>query len=207
MQLYGVPGWGSVLAEAALAWTGEHYEFVDVEGFDRPGPSRERLLAVNPLAQVPTLVLPDGEVMTESVAIALLLAERRPGSGLAPPPGDARRARFLRRLVWFGAAVYPTFTIGDYPERFAPRDADGLRANALARRIELWRQLEADAGEGPWLLGAAPSALDAFLSAMSRWTPRRAWFDANCPRLARIARAADALPALAPVWRRNFPDG
>ena len=51
-RLYGVPGWGSTLAEGALAWTGISFEFEDVEGFDRPGPQRDRLIAVNPLARV-----------------------------------------------------------------------------------------------------------------------------------------------------------
>ncbi len=52
--LYGVRGWGSTLAEGALAWTSTPYEFVSVESFDSPGPARDKLLAVNPLARIPT---------------------------------------------------------------------------------------------------------------------------------------------------------
>ena len=77
MQLYGTPGWGSAIVEAMLALVGEPYEFVDVENFDRPGDAQERLVAVNPLRQVPTLVLDDGEVLTETAAIALWLAVDR----------------------------------------------------------------------------------------------------------------------------------
>ncbi len=62
MRLYGTPGWGSAIVEAMLALVGEPYDFVDVEGFDRPGEAHDRLAAVNPLRQVPTLVLDDGEV-------------------------------------------------------------------------------------------------------------------------------------------------
>src|SRR3546814_2212223 len=65
-RLYGARGWGSTLAEGVLAWAGVPFEFEDVEGFDTPGPERDLLLAVNPLARVPTLVAPGGAVLTES---------------------------------------------------------------------------------------------------------------------------------------------
>nr|WP_142478961.1 glutathione S-transferase [Klebsiella pneumoniae] len=116
--LYGLPGWGSTLAEIMLVAASTPFDFVAVEGFDAPGPNRNRILALNPLGQIPVLVLADGQVMTESAAIALHLAETHPGAGLAPAP-DPARARFLRLLVWIVANIYPTFTYGDYPERWA----------------------------------------------------------------------------------------
>ena len=202
--LYGVPGWGSVLAEAMLAWCDAPFRLENVEGFDRDGPARDRLLAVNPLAQVPTLVLPDGAVMTESAAIALLLAERCPQAGLAPAPDAPERAAFLRWLVWLVANVYPTFTYGDYPDRWAASAPDELAASTLDHRKRLWRQLEAAVEPGPWVLGERFSALDIYVGAMVHWRPRQEWFGANCPKLAAVADQVDALPKLAPVWRRNF---
>lgn len=204
--LYGVPGWGSVLAEAMLAWCEVPFEFVDVEGFDKPGPARDVLRAVNPLAQVPTLVLPDGRVLTESAAITLWLAETHPAAALAPAPGSTERLPFLRRLVWFVAAVYPTFTFGDYPERWAPGDPEGLRESTNAHRQRLYLQLESELDDGAWVLGAKPSALDVYVGAFVHWRPRREWFDANAPKLARVARAVHAMPTLARVWQRNFPN-
>ncbi|HBL5398786.1 TPA: glutathione S-transferase N-terminal domain-containing protein, partial [Escherichia coli] len=90
--LYGLPGWGSTLAEIMLVAASTPFDFVAVEGFDAPGPNRNRILALNPLGQIPVLVLADGQVMTESAAIALHLAETHPGAGLAPAPGDPARA-------------------------------------------------------------------------------------------------------------------
>jgi GST-like protein len=40
---------------------------------------------------------------------------------------------------------------------------------------------------------------------MSRWQPRRTWFEAHCPKLAGIAKRIDDVPGLIPVWERNFP--
>jgi GST-like protein len=204
-RLYGARGWGSTLAEGALEWTGTPYEFVSVEGFDRPGPARDRLAAVNPLVRVPTLTGPDGLVLTESAAIVLHLAELKPEAGLAPPAGDPARPAFLDRLIWFVSALYPTFTYRDYPERWAPDAAGQLIANVDAFRQSLWRQFEAALGAGPWVLGAAPSALDLYVAAMSRWRPRRPWLAEHCPRLHDLALRADTLPQIAPVIARNFP--
>jgi GST-like protein len=203
-RLYGVRGWGSVLAEAALAWVGAPFEFVDVEGFDQPGTARDRLLAVNPLARVPTLLGVDGETLTESAAIMLRLAELHPVGGLAPEPGDPLRPAYLNRLMWFVSVLYPTFTYRDYPERWAPDAADQLADRVDEFRRSLWLQFEAEVGEGEWVLGERPSALDIYATAFSRWRPRREWLAANCPKLHRIALRADTLPAIAPVMKRNF---
>ncbi len=65
ITVYGVPGWGSTISELMLSLADIPYEVVDVEGFDQPGPARERLRQINPLCQVPTLRLADGSIMTE----------------------------------------------------------------------------------------------------------------------------------------------
>ncbi len=54
ITVYGVPGWGSTISELMLSLADIPYEVVDVEGFDQPGPARERLRQINPLCQVPT---------------------------------------------------------------------------------------------------------------------------------------------------------
>lgn len=201
--LYGVPAWGSTLVEGALAEAGIAYDFIDVEGFDKPGPARDRLIEVNSLAQVPALVLPDGTVMTESAAIALHIAESRPDAGLAPPPGDPARPVFLRWLIWLVSNVYPTFTYGDYPERFVPEDPDGLRKAVEARREALWRIADAEAG-APFFLGSRFSLIDLYIAVMVNWRPGPDWFAAETPRLAAIARNAAARPVLGAVLSRNF---
>lgn len=177
----------------------------DVPGFDRPGASHDRVLRVNPLAQLPTLILPDGTTMTESAAIALLLAERYPQAGLAPGPESPLRAAFLRRLIWIVTNVYPTFMYGYYPERWVSAGGQSLRSSTDAYRERLWREFEADVREGGWTLGAQFSALDVYVAVMTHWGPGRAWFASHCPRLRAVAARADAHPLLRAVLQRNFP--
>ncbi|THV22249.1 glutathione S-transferase family protein [Peteryoungia ipomoeae] len=205
-RLYGAPGWGSVLVEAALVQADLDFTFENVEGFDQPGAVRDRLLAVNPLAQVPVLVLPDGATMTESAAILFYLAETHPDAGLAPAIDDPKRPAFLHRLVWLVAAVYATFTYADYPERWAPSAPEELKDRVMARRKLLWQQWETQVQPSPWALGEQFSALDICVCAMSRWQPGRDWMAAHCPKLMSIALKADEEPDLAAVWQRNFPD-
>ncbi len=92
IKLYGVPGWGSAISEVMLTLADIPYQFVNVDGFDQPGPQRELLLKLNPLCQVPTLELENGAIVTETAAIALMVLDRRPD--LAPPVGQADASSF-----------------------------------------------------------------------------------------------------------------
>jgi len=202
-RLIGAPGWGSALVEAALALCDLPCVVEDVE-VRASGPGRERLLRANPLGEVPTLVLPNGEVMTESAAIMLYLADIVPHAGLVPlMPGD-RRTAFLRWLVFLVAAVYPTFTYGDVTSRYVSGEAaqEELRASTNAARRKLWSQLESAVSPAPWML-AGFTALDIYVTVMVHWRPGKAWFVANCPKLHAVAEAGLALPKLGAVWRRN----
>jgi GST-like protein len=204
-KLFARPGWGSVLAETQLAWYRLPFEVEDVDDLFAAPAARERLAAVNPVAQVPTLVLPDGNVMTESAAITLHLADIAKSTALVPGPGEAVRPRFLRWLVFLVANIYPTFTYADDPTRFAPADAAAEFGENVERyRARLWQAVEREAG-GEWFLGQQFSALDIYLAVMTRWQPRRPWFAEHCPRLHRIALRGEARPELAQVWQRNFP--
>jgi len=205
-KLYGRPGWGSVLVEAQLVWYGMPYTMEEVGDLFASAEARDKLAPVNPLAQVPTLVLPDGRIMTESAAITLHLADSTAKRLLVPSPGHVTRPDFLRWLIFIVANIYPTFTYADDPKRFVPTDAaaEAFRANVAVYKQRLWRQVD-EAAQAPWFLGQNFSALDIFIAVMTRWTPRRPWFVAACPRLTAIATATDALPELAEVWRRNFP--
>ncbi|HAQ34570.1 MAG TPA: glutathione S-transferase, partial [Alphaproteobacteria bacterium] len=108
--LYGAPGTGSVCVETVLELIGAGFRFVPASPFE-DGEEVARLKAVNPLLQVPALELPDGTIMTESAAILLYLTETYPDAGLAPAPGTAERAVFLRWLTFLAANFYSTYAI------------------------------------------------------------------------------------------------
>ncbi len=208
LKLYGEPGWGSAIVEAQLAWYGFEYEFEQVGDLFRSPDARRRLESVNPLAQVPTLVLADGTVMTESAAITLFLADIASDDSLVPRAADPLRPGFLRWLIFLVANVYPTYTYADDPSRFVEAsDAQQSFKDSVGRyACRLYSLLERQAGE-PWFFGSRFSVLDVYLAVMTHWRPRRTWFAEHAPRLFAIATKTEALDRLAAVWRKNFASG
>jgi len=202
--LLGCKGCGNTIVECAFALAGVALDVEEVD-YSEASPTRERLLAVNPLGQVPALVLSGGRVLTESLAILHYLDDLAPQAALIPPRGDRLRERFYRWAVFLVAAVYPTYTYGDEPAKWV-RDAAGakqLRESTDEHRKTLWRQIEHEAGT-PWFLGERRSALDLYLAVMTRWRPGRAWFTEATPKVAAIAGKAATLPGVNEVLRRNF---
>ncbi|BFO09042.1 hypothetical protein GGER_15520 [Serratia rubidaea] len=94
--LLGCRGCGSTIVAAALELTGFPWGYEEVD-YAADSPERERLLRLNPLGEVPTLILPNNEVMTESAAIVLLLHARA-------PMRSWRRRRARRRCRVFALA-------------------------------------------------------------------------------------------------------
>ena len=205
--LYGAPGSGATPVHAALTLIGAQVETVDVATWESDA-ERERVSKVNPMRQVPALVLPSGEVMTESAAILIWLGDRYPEAGLCPAPGDPLRARYLRWMVYLPAAIYSLFWVRDDPTRLTPEPAaQAVMLERTAERIaQCWHLMDTQIDEpAPYLLGEKISMLDLYVTVMSRWTPQRRRFYRVAPRMARVVRRVDADPRLAEFWAARFP--
>lgn len=137
-HLIASKGCGSAIVEMALELCGIEYE-LEMIPYLKPGAARDRLLALNVTGQVPTLILPDGQVMTESAAMILHLADRHPAAGLAPAADARTRPAFLRWLIFLVAEIYPTFNYGDDPKKWTGEGAaaDALRNSTDRHRMEL----------------------------------------------------------------------
>jgi GST-like protein len=206
--LYGAAGSGSAAVEAALLRCDLPYRVVEGATWE-PGPGYEQLKRVNPLAQVPTLVLPDGTVLSESAAILIHLGLTQPRSGLLPAEPLAR-AQALRGLVFIAANCYALIGICDYPERYAdvPDEAARKRSIAVARaRLHLLWEHFADLAPvpTPFYGGARPGALDLLAAVVSRWSGARAHLQAARPACRAVIERVDADPQLAPLWARHWP--
>lgn len=204
--LYGAAGSGSVPVEAAMTLMGLPYRVVEAATWEGEA-ERERVAAVNPMRQVPALVTPDGETLTESAAILIWLTDRHPEAGLAPGPGDPRRGQFLRWMTFIPASVYSMFWVRDEPSRLAGNDPTAqaeIRARTAERIAECWRNMESQIRPDRFLLGAELTVLDLYVTVASRWTPRRRRFEREAPRMAEVVRRVDALPELAGFWPERF---
>ena len=205
-RLFGRPGWGSAIVEAQLAGLGVAFDYEEVPDLFTSEEGRRGLARHNPLPQVPTLVLPDGSVMTESAAITLHLADATQRYDFVPGTSEPSRSQFLRWLVFLVANIYPTFTYADVPQRFVPDEvaAKGFRKSVDEYQCRLWGIVESAAG-APWFLGERFSALDVYVATMTHWRPGRNWFAEHAPSLDAIARRAAADSRFHSVWQHNFP--
>jgi GST-like protein len=204
--VYGARGSGSVPVEATLTLIGAPFEVVEAATWEGEE-ARARVEAVNPMRQVPALVLPSGEILTESAAILMWLAERFPQAGLAPPPDDPRRAAYLRWMVYVPAAIYSLFWVRDEPMRLAADEEGGklVKARTAERIAECWRLMDAQITPGRYLLGDELTVLDLYVAVVSRWGPRRKRFYEEAPKMAEAVRRVDADPRLVDFWARRFP--
>ena len=209
IRLYGSAGSGSAAVEAALAMCGLRFRRIDAATW-KPASALAALGRANALRQIPTLVMPDGAVLTESAAILIHLGLEHPTSGLLPA-APAARAQAIRGLVFIAANCYAAIGVIDYPERWtlgrAAAERERLRKGARTRLHGCW-EVFADSfpPAGAFLAGDAPGALDLLASVVSRWSGARAYLRAQRPAFAELLERIDAHPPLARVFRRHWPD-
>lgn len=82
---------GSCSAECALAEAAAEYETINVDLRANAQLGAE-YAAINPVRKIPALRLPNGEILTESAAILLAIADQHPDAGLLPTAGSDGRA-------------------------------------------------------------------------------------------------------------------
>jgi GST-like protein len=207
-MLYSALGSGGVAVEAALTLIGAAYELVEAPTY-YPGEKAagDRVLAANPMRQVPALVFPSGEVMTESAAILVRLGELHPEAGLAPGVDDPRRSQFLRWMGFVSSAIYAHYWLKDDPLRLVS-DAGQVAVvedRLNARIAECWAIMERQVAPGLYILGEEMTLLDVYVAVVSRFRPRRQRFYEVAPRLGEVVRRVDADPRLAAFWPERYP--
>lgn len=204
--VHGASGSGSMPVEATMRLLGLSYSVVENAPWESKA-AADAVGEVNRLRQVPAVILPSGELMTESAAILIHLADSHPQAGLAPAPDAAERAQFLRWMIYLAAQVYSMFWVRDDPSRLAAdAAAEEVIAERTAQRIaDCWRMMDEQVSPGDYILGDRLSVLDLYVAVMSRWTPQRKAFYQVAPKMSAVVRRVDADPRLAEFWAQRMP--
>ncbi|MET0336827.1 MAG: glutathione S-transferase family protein [Caulobacter sp.] len=206
LTIYGAAGSGSVPVEAALTLLGIEHDVVEAPTWEGEA-QQAKVAPVNPMRQIPALVFPDGEVMTESAAILTWLADSYPEAGLAPGLTDPRRKQFLRWMTYIPASIYSMFWVRDEPSRLADGTAAEkvIEARTLERIADCWRMMDEQVEPGTYILGEQLTVLDLYVTVISRWRPRRRRFYEIAPKLSQVVRRVDEHPLLQEFWANRFP--
>lgn len=191
----------------ALAFKGikAEYQFVHLlkEGGQQRSPA---FRAVNPMGVVPALVLDDGAVLTQSIAIIEYLEEMHPEPPLLPDDPQAR-ARVRAFALGVACEIHPLNNLRVL--RYL-KDAMGQPDTArdawyhhwIAEGLTALEAIVSDTGPGPFLFGATPSMADVCLVPQMANARRFKCPVESYPTLLRAEAAALALPA----FRDSAPD-
>ena len=203
LKLYFAPGACSFVPHSMLELAGVEFEPASVKLHKGEQRSAE-YLALNPRGQVPVLV-DDGQVITQIVAILLHLDAKLPQAGILPAPGPSR-TRALQTLAWMNNTVHPTFTHVFMPEKFTDDEAakQAIRAFGAQSYRGLLGEIEALAAQAsPWMMGERPGALDAYTLTLLRWGGYAGIDPTSLPAAWDLAQRFAALPAVARAVERE----
>ena len=162
-------------------------------------------LRLNPNGLIPVLI--DGDqVLYETAAILLHLADSHPQAGLVPPLATPERAQFYKWLIWLTNTLQPALNAYFYPDRWVNagniEGAAQVKVHAQARAGSWLDQLEAQLAShgGPWLLGDSYSAVDAMAFMLCRWTRGFERPAHSLPRLGAYLQRVLDRPAVQRMW-------
>ena len=109
MKLYYSPGACSLASHIVLAESGAQYAIEKADIRAKKTESGADFAAISPRGAVPVLVLDDGEVLTEGVAIMQFVADSvTPGA--LPAAGTLARARLQEALNFVSTEVHKTYS-------------------------------------------------------------------------------------------------
>lgn len=156
--------------------------------------------AISPLAKVPAMRLPNGEVLYEATAIMLYLCEQHGLDDLMPPPGHPQRALFLRSLFYLSNNVQDTYKRFYYPQRFStdPSDAPKIKTKAVEALMQCWEPVDSHLRDrGPYHLGDRFTLADIYMTMLVTWFQPVEDLLAACPAIRTCHDLVCQRPAIA----------
>lgn len=132
MKLFYKPGACSLASHITLREIGKDFTLDGVDLAKKRLENGDDYLAVNPKGQVPALLLDDGTLLTEGVAIMQYLADSVPDRQLLAPVSSLARYHTLEWLNYIATELHKGFTPlfrPDTPETLKPPFAPVWKRN------------------------------------------------------------------------------
>jgi len=159
MKLYLAPGACSLSEHIALHEAGLPFDRDAVELRAKRTQDGVDYNTINPKGYVPALVLDDGQMLTENVAILDWIADHCPRLA---PQGEHAHSRMLEMLAFVSTEIHKQFGRTFFPTSDAEKDA---AFEKIDRRLSyLAERLKSD-----YLFGLDVTVADAYLYVMLRW--------------------------------------
>ena len=206
LKLYFSPGACSFVPHVLLQLSGASYEPTMVK-LHKGEQNSDEYKAINPRGQVPVLV-DDGKVITQIVAIILYLDQKFPEAKFLPTEPVAR-AKAIEVLAWMNNTVHPTFTHIFMPQKFS--DNTDVQAALKTFNTDIYKGLLAEIenllakhlSPSGWLSGERLGPLDAYALTLTRWGSIAGIDPTSYPKLWAHVNQVAAHPMVAQVIERE----
>lgn len=196
-RLYASPATASQAVHWMLLELGVPFE-VEMLDFDSKAQKSADYLRLNPNGVVPTLIV-DGRPVAETGAVLMLLAERHPEAGFAPPAGSPERAEWLQWMIWLANGPMAAFRLWFYDA-----DLPGIDREALRAKLEgYWNLVDAHLAGRRFMVGETMTTVDLQLTMLTRWSRNMQRPASRWPNIAAYLRHMRARPGLIEVHARE----
>lgn len=167
LTLYGDPISGNCLK---TKWTADYlgldYDWVEIDIMK--GETRtEAFLKINPFGQIPAAVTADGEVLTQSNAITVYLAESAASNTLLPSD-LVQRARVFKWLFWEQNSHEPYIAGRRFRKAYKKLKDEEIDAEWLPRGYAALTLMEETLQQSDYLAGDTVTLADISVVAYSR---------------------------------------
>ncbi|CNF59868.1 glutathione transferase GstA [Yersinia intermedia] len=164
MKLFYKPGACSLSPHIVLREAGLDFSIESVDLATKITETGEDYLSINPKGQVPALVLDDGSLLTEGVAIVQYLADLVPDRHLIAPSGTLSRYHAIEWLNFVATELHKGFS-----PLFNPKTPDEYKVIARERLDKQFSYVDSVLAQHDYLLGKKFSVADAYLFTVTRW--------------------------------------
>ncbi|AJJ20033.1 MULTISPECIES: glutathione transferase GstA [Yersinia] len=164
MKLFYKPGACSLSPHIVLREAGLDFSIESVDLATKITETGEDYLSINPKGQVPALVLDDGSLLTEGVAIVQYLADLVPDRHLIAPAGTLSRYHAIEWLNFVATELHKGFS-----PLFNPKTPDEYKVIARERLDKQFSYVDSVLAQHDYLLGKKFSVADAYLFTVTRW--------------------------------------
>ena len=165
MKLYYAPGACSMAPHIVACEAGLPLDLVKVDIPNKKTADGGDYWKINPKGYVPTLVLDDGQTVTEVGVVCQYLADQKPDSGLVPKFGTMARYRQMEALNFAATEVHKQ--IGALFNPMMTLEMKQVQLGTIDRRLNA---LEAMLGGKAYIMGDQFTAADAYLFTVLSWT-------------------------------------
>lgn len=159
MKLYLAPGACSLAPHIALHEAGIDFERVTVDLRTKRTDDGRDYNEVNPKGYVPALVLDDGQMLTENLAVLDWIADRCPRLAVK---GEMGHSRMLEMLAFISTEIHKQFGRTFFPTSDAEKEAAFQKIDKRLGHV-------AERMKSDYLFGSEMTVADAYLFVMLRW--------------------------------------